>query len=69
MQDVKKNGTKSITKALRYLGFTVFDWGEQISGFLDHAIIGSIFFFKNYAEPDVRRNFENADAIMSFTCL
>ena len=31
-----KTGTKSIRKALRHLGFTVFDWEEQILDFLDH---------------------------------
>ena len=30
-----KTGTKSIAKALRYLGFTVFDWEEQTFDFVD----------------------------------
>ena len=33
-----KTGTKSIAKALRHLGFTVFDWEEQMFDFLDHWV-------------------------------
>ena len=33
-----KTGTKSISKALRDLGFTVFDWEEQAFDFLDHWV-------------------------------
>ena len=55
-----KTGTKSITKALRHLGFTVFDWEEQIQifDFLDHWVD----VFQNGAKPDVTRVYQNADA-------
>ena len=33
-----KTGTRSIAKTLRYLGFTVFDWEEQMFDFLDHWV-------------------------------
>jgi len=55
-----KTGTKSITKALRHLGFTVFDWEEQIFDFLDHWFD----VFKNGAEPDVKRVYQDADAVV-----
>ena len=57
---MNKTGTKSITKALRHLGFTVFDWEEQIFDFLDHWFD----VFKNGAEPDVKRVCQNADAVV-----
>ena len=52
-----KTGTKSITKALRHLGFTVFDWEEQIFDFLDHWVD----VFQNGAKPDVKRVYHKAD--------
>ena len=53
-----KTGTKSIAKALRHLGFTVFDWEEQTFDFLDHWVD----VFQNGTKPDVRRVYQNADA-------
>ena len=35
---IGKTGTTSITKALRHLGFTVFDWEEQTLYFIDHWV-------------------------------
>ena len=52
-----KTGTKSVTKALRHLGFTVFDWEEQLLDFLDHWVD----VFQNGAKPDVKRVYQNAD--------
>ena len=52
-----KTGTKSIAKALRYLGFTVFDWEEQMFDFRDHWFD----VFQNGAKPDVKRVYQNAD--------
>jgi len=52
-----KTGTKSIAKALRHLGFTVFDWEEQTFDFLDHWVD----VFQNGAKPDVKRVYQNAD--------
>ena len=52
-----KTGTKSIAKALRYLGFTVFDWEEQTFDFLDHWVD----VIQNGAKPDVKRVYQNAD--------
>ena len=57
-----KTGTKSITKALRYLGFVVFDWEEQTFDFLDHLVD----VFKSGAQPDVKRVYQNADAVVDF---
>ena len=54
---VGKTGTKSIAKALRHLGFTVFDWEEQAFDFLDHWVD----VFQNGTKPDVRRVYQNAD--------
>ena len=53
-----KTGTKSIAKALRHLGFTVFDWEEQIFDFVDDWVD----VFQNGAKPDVKRLYQNADA-------
>ena len=53
-----KTGTKSIAKALRHLGFTVFDWEEQTFDFVDHWVD----VFQNGAKPDVKRVYQNADA-------
>ena len=55
-----KTGTKSITKALRHLGFTAFDWEEQTFDFLDHWVD----VFKNGVKPDVKRVYQNADAVV-----
>lgn len=55
-----KTGTKSISKALRHLGFTVFDWEEQILDFLDHWVD----VFQNGINPDVKRVYQNADAVL-----
>jgi len=52
-----KTGTKSIAKALRYLGFMVFDWEEQTFDFLDHWVD----VFQTGAKPDVKRVYQNAD--------
>ncbi|XP_078362897.1 uncharacterized protein LOC144647029 [Oculina patagonica] len=55
-----KTGTKSIAKALRYLGFTVLDWEEQIFDFVDDwADV-----FQNGIKPDVKRIYQNADAVV-----
>ena len=54
---VAKTGTKSIAKALRHLGFTVFDWEEQMFDFLDHWVD----VFQNGDKPDVKRVYQNAD--------
>ena len=53
-----KTGTKSIAKALRHLGFTVFDWEEQTFDFVDHWVD----VFQNGTKPDVKRVYQNADA-------
>ena len=55
-----KTGTKSLAKALRHLGFTVFDWEEQIFDFLDHWVD----VFQNGTKPDVKRVYQNADAVV-----
>ena len=55
-----KTGTKSIAKALRHLGFNVFDWEEQIFDFIDHWFD----VFQNDAELDVKRVYQNADAVV-----
>ena len=52
-----KTGTKSITKALRHLGFTVFDWAEQIFDFVDDWVD----VFQNGPKPDVKRLYQKAD--------
>ena len=57
-----KTGTKSITKALRHLGFTVFDWEEQTFDSLDHWVD----VFRNGAKPDVKRVYQNADVCIDF---
>ncbi|XP_078361375.1 uncharacterized protein LOC144645700 [Oculina patagonica] len=57
-----KTGTKSIAKALRHLGFTVFDWEEQAFDFLDHWVD----VFQNGTKPDVKRVYKNADAVVDF---
>ena len=51
-------GTKSIAKALQHLGFTVFDWEEQVFDSLDHWVD----VFQNGTKPDVKRVYQNADA-------
>ena len=56
-----KTGTKSITKVLRHLGFIVFDWEEQTFDFLDHWVD----VFKSGAQPDVKRVYQNADAVVN----
>ena len=55
-----KTGTKSITKALRYLGFTVFDFEEQNLDFFDHWVD----VFQNGVKPDVKRVYQHADAVV-----
>ena len=57
---IGKTGTKSIAKALRHLGFNVFDWEEQIFDFIDHWFD----VFQNGAAPDVKRVYQNADAVV-----
>ena len=48
---IGKTGTKSIAKALRHLGFEVFDFEDQTFDFLDHWVD----VFQNGAKPDVKR--------------
>ena len=55
-----KTGTKSITKALRHLGYEVYDWEEQIFYFMDQWID----VFQNGVAPDVKYIYQNADAVV-----
>ena len=57
---VGKTGTKSIAKALRHLGLTVFDWEEQTFDFQDHWVD----VFQNGAQLDVKRVYQHAGAIV-----
>ena len=57
---LSKTGTKTIAKALRHLGFTVFDWEEQTFDSLDHWVD----VFQNGAKPDVKQVYQNADAVV-----
>ena len=57
---VGKTGTKSIAKALRHLGLTVFDWEEQTFDFQDHWVD----VFQNGAQLDVKRVYQHADAVV-----
>ena len=57
---IGKTGTTSITKALRHLGFTVFDWEEQTLYFIDHWVD----VFQNGAQPDVKRLYQNVDVLV-----
>ncbi|CAH3144128.1 unnamed protein product [Porites evermanni] len=57
---VGKTGTKSIAKALRHLGLTVFDWEEQTFDFQEHWVD----VFQNGAQLDVKRVYQHADAIV-----
>ena len=57
-----KTGTRSITKALRHLGFTVFNWEEQNFDFLDHWVD----VFQNGSKPDVKRVYQYADAAVDY---
>ena len=57
-----KTGTKSISEALRQLGFAVFDWEKQTFDFLVPWPLGYVF--QNDAQPDVKRVYQNADAIV-----
>ena len=59
---VMKTGTKSMAKALRHLGFKVFDWEEQTLDFLDHWLD----VFQNGATLDAKRVYHNADAFVDF---
>ena len=59
---VMKTGTKSMAKALRHLGFKVFDWEEQTLDFLDHWLD----VFQNVAALDAKRVYHNADAFVDF---
>ena len=52
-----KTGTKSIAKALRHLGFTVFDLEEQTLDFLDHWVD----VVQNGVKLDVKQVYQNAD--------
>ena len=54
-----KTGTKSITKALRHLGFTVFDAEEQIFDFMDHWVD----VLQNGVPLDAKRVYQDADAL------
>ena len=57
---MNKTGTKSISEALRQLGFTVYDWEEQLFDFLDYWVD----VFQNGAKPDVKALYQNADAVV-----
>ena len=57
---IGKTGTKSISKALRHLGYTVFDWEEQVFDFQDHWVD----VFQNGAQLDVKRVYQHADAVV-----
>ena len=57
---MNKTGTKSISEALRQLGFTVFDFPQQLPDFLDHWVD----VFQNGAQPDAKRVYRNADAVV-----
>ena len=58
-----KTGTKSIAKALSYLGFTVFDFKEQNLDFLD-LLDHWVDVFQNGAMPDVKRVYQHADTVV-----
>ena len=55
-----KTGTTSISKALRHLGYTVFDWEEKVFDFQDHWVD----VFQNGAQLDVKRVYQHADAVV-----
>ena len=58
---INKTGTKPISEALRQLGFTVFDAvPQQLLDFLDHWVD----VFQNGTQPDVKRVYQNADAVV-----
>ena len=57
---MNKTGTKSISEALRRLGFTVYDWEEQLFDFLDYWVD----VFQNGATPDVKQIYQDADAVV-----
>ena len=58
---MNKTGTKSISEALQQLGFTVFDAvPQQLLDFLDHWVD----VFQNGTQPDVKRVYQNADAVV-----
>ena len=55
-----KTGTTSISKALRHLGYTVFDWEEQVFDFQDQWVD----VFQNGAQLNVKRVYQHADAVV-----
>ena len=57
---IGKTGTKSISKALRHLGYAVFDWEEQVFDFQDHWVD----VFQNGVQLDVKRVYQHADAVV-----
>ena len=57
---IGKAGTKSISKALRHLGYTVFDWEEQVFDFQDHWVD----VFQNGDQLDLKRVYQHADAVV-----
>ena len=57
---MNKTGTKSISEALRQLGFTVYDWEEQLFDFLDYWVD----VFQNGVTPDVKQIYQDADAVV-----
>ena len=57
---IGKTGTTSISKALRHLGYAVFDWEEQVFDFQDHWVD----VFQNGAQLDVKRVYQHADAVV-----
>ena len=59
-EGIGKTGAKSIAKALRLLGYKVYDWEEQMFNFMDQWID----VFQNGAGPDVTHIYQNADAVI-----
>ena len=51
-EGIGKTGAKSIAKALRLLGYKVYDWEEQMFNFMDQWID----VFQNGAGPDVTQS-------------
>ena len=57
---IPKTGTKSISKALRFLGFTLFDFEEQNLDFFDHWVD----VFQNGTKSDIKRAYQHAEAVV-----
>ena len=54
---IGKTGTTSNSKALRHLGYTFFDWEEQVFDFQDHWVD----VFQNGVQLDVKRVYQHGD--------